>query len=99
MTRRPGAGEDWIALVEKIIEGSPKLDGARCADYPGMFDARDVGESRSSVEERHRLAVGLCHACPALASVPQPLRPGPRPASRRRRRDRTEQTSNRAAKK
>lgn len=79
MTRRPGAGGGWLALVAQIIEGSPKLDGARCAELPGMFDARDVGESRSSVEERHRLAVGLCHACPVLAACLAHYGPAPDP--------------------
>ena len=79
MTRRPVAGKDWIALVEKIVADQPKLPGARCAELPGMFDARDVGESRSSVEERHRLAVGLCHACPALAACLDHYDPDPDP--------------------
>ncbi|GAA3022446.1 hypothetical protein GCM10010528_00660 [Gordonia defluvii] len=79
MTRRPGAGDGWPALVAQTIEGSPKLDGARCAELPGSFDARDVGESRSSVEERHRLAVGLCHACPALAACRAHYGPDPDP--------------------
>ena len=79
MTRRPGAGDGWLDLVAQTIEGSPKLDGARCAELPGSFDARDVGESRSSVEERHALAAGLCMACPALAQCREHYGPDPDP--------------------
>jgi hypothetical protein len=58
-TRHPRHPAGEFELLEQILAGTPKLEGALCPTAPVLFDAED---SRSV-----RLARETCSRCPALS--------------------------------
>jgi WhiB family redox-sensing transcriptional regulator len=47
------------------LGGMPALPGARCVGHHALFDPAHQGEGPAA-EDRHRQALRLCAACPAL---------------------------------
>lgn len=64
------------------LAGVPVLRSARCRGRHSLFDPRNDGEPAEVSDARHRQALALCQACPALgecqrwfASLPPRQRP------------------------
>jgi hypothetical protein len=48
-------------LLEKVLAGVPKLEGARCVGKPELFDVSTLDEAAQAAE-----ALTLCESCPAI---------------------------------
>jgi hypothetical protein len=56
---------EWRELLEAIVAGMPRLQGALCVGLSDVFDAPDPGWD-SDVRERLAFAMHCCRCCPAL---------------------------------
>lgn len=50
-----------LPLLEKILTGVPKLDGARCVGKPELFDVASLDRVADAAE-----ALALCESCAAI---------------------------------
>lgn len=51
-----------VALLERVLAGQPRLDGAACRGHPEWFDADSLEAAVTAAK-----ALELCDQCPALA--------------------------------
>ncbi|MBE7196150.1 MAG: hypothetical protein INR66_27205 [Gordonia polyisoprenivorans] len=62
--RRAAQDHDWITLLGVVLNGVPKLDGARCVAHPHLFVERHDDESARTAHQRHDSARAICDSCP-----------------------------------
>ncbi|GAA1071971.1 hypothetical protein [Tsukamurella spumae] len=81
MSRLDAAGT--FQLLARILDGTPKFDGAACAGRGDLFDPVEPDEHPDDAEYRTTAAAQLCRTCPALVDCAQwidGLTPARRPA-------------------